>query len=229
MVNSVDFHDFLIWIRLWMAANETLRDAHLVFVVYWSSPTSATLLPWTCGSFWYGMVTIPICSSYLPTYKDLNIHSPFGSNIQRLLVLSNPSPRCTSRRGSKDPLPLSSLSAVPCMTCPFAAVPEGGATAFELRARWHCDVVPLKGAWVNGKHHGRSLLNHKEDHLEMDIMNINIWYFSIARLHLSECVRAIGAPQCVTIHSRWDNEDLSGLDLCFGAFQLTRHKMLVIT
>lgn len=90
------------------------------------------------------------------------------------------------------------------------------------------DIVPLKGAWVNGKHHCRSLLNHKENHLEMDIMIFFIWYLSIARLDLSECVRAIGAPQCVTIHSRWDNEDLSGLDLCFGA-QLTRHKMLVIT
>jgi hypothetical protein len=60
-------------------------------------------------------------STNVQRFADMNIwvdmfyiHSPFGSNIQRLLVLSKPSPRRTSRRGSKDPLPLSSLSAVRC-------------------------------------------------------------------------------------------------------------------
>lgn len=176
MVNSVDFHDFLIWIRLWMAVNETL-------------------LPWTCGSFWYGMVTIPICSSYLPTNKDLNI--PLYEHIDRkmdslnchhfyhqysfTLHLSPTSkdfsfsrtPRRVARRGVDQRIRCR------CRRCPLYHAWPAHSLLFPRVAPLLLSCVPgdivtlRKGAWVNGKHHCMSLLNHKEKHLAMDIMDIN--------------------------------------------------------
>ena len=92
---------------------------------------------------------------------------------------------CTSRRGSKDPQ-------IRWRGCPLYDAWPAHSLLFPRVAPLLLSCVPgdlvTKGAWLNGKHHCISLLKHKENHLEMDIIS-KCGGFSLARLALSEGMR----------------------------------------